>query len=322
MRADRLISILLFLQSHGSVTAETLAKELEVSVRTIYRDITAMSAAGIPVYTTQGPGGGISLVEPYRTSLTGLSRDQARALFMFTLPEAAAALGVASDLQAAMLKLTAALPAGLQADGERARQRIHINFDEPHRLQGGGRRLADLYRAVWEDRWVAIRYLSVLRERVPPLERQVMALGLAAQGNRWRLICQESQLPFVVPLERILDVQVSDQVYERPTGFDLPVFWQNWVADHAAFRPVFAVRLRAAPAAPGLLADRCTIVEKSPEPEGPGWIMVVHFEHLEEARQVLLPLGTAVEVLDPPALRLSMADYARQVISVYEGEPR
>jgi len=318
MRADRLISLILLLQQRGTLTAETLTAELEVSVRTIYRDITALSAAGIPVYATHGPGGGISLVDRYRTSLTGLSRDQARALLMFTLPEAAAALGLGAELQSALLKLTAALPASLQEDGALVRQRIFINLDAHTRPADVDRRLAELHQAVWEDRWAIVRYRSVLGERIPPFERRVMPLALAAQGSRWHLVCQLAAARLVIPAGRILDVQVSQETFNRPVDFDLPTFWQSWQVDHAAHRPAFAVHLRAAPQAVHLLKDRTTAGSKSP-PTGDGWhILHVQFENLEEARQVLLALGSAVEILDPLALRLSVIDYARQILSLYE----
>jgi predicted DNA-binding transcriptional regulator YafY len=308
--------MILLLQQRGTLTAETLAHELEVSVRTVYRDVTALSAAGIPVYATHGPGGGIGLVDDYRTSLTGLSREQARALFLFTMPQAAVALGVASELQSALLKLTAALPAGLQADPEQVRQRIFINLDQHISMEGIDRRLADLYKAIWQDRWVAVRYQSVLRDRVPLLMRRVMALGLAAQASEWFLVCQESQARFVIPVARIVEVSICDKMFDRPGDFDLSAFWQHWSKEHATRRIRFQVRLRASEA-----ASRILLTYYPGEPgahQGDGWQeLTMQFKHLEEARQALLSLGSAVEVLDPFALRLSLEDYARQILSVY-----
>ena len=127
MRADRLLSILMLLQARGRMTAQELAEDLEVSVRTIYRDIDALSVAGIPIYTERGPGGGCALLDSYRTTLTGLTRHEVRALFMLSIPAPLAELGVGQDLRAALLKLSAALPVAHRQDEERVRQRIHLD---------------------------------------------------------------------------------------------------------------------------------------------------------------------------------------------------
>ena len=127
MRADRLLSILIMLQSRGKLTAQVLAKELEVSERTIYRDMDALSAAGVPVYCERGPGGGCALLESYRTNLTGLNRAEVRALFMLSIPAPLQQLGVDQDLRAALLKLSAAVPEFLQPEGSRARARVHLD---------------------------------------------------------------------------------------------------------------------------------------------------------------------------------------------------
>lgn len=127
MRADRLLSLVMLLQTRGNMTAQALGEELEVSERTIYRDVEALSFAGIPVYAERGPGGGIALLDSYRTSLTGLNRDEVRALFMLSIPAPLDELGVTADLKAALLKLSAALPAVGRDEQIMARQRIHLD---------------------------------------------------------------------------------------------------------------------------------------------------------------------------------------------------
>jgi predicted DNA-binding transcriptional regulator YafY len=127
MRADRLISLLMLLQTRGTLTARELASELEVTERTIYRDVTALSASGVPVYTERGPGGGVALVENYRTNLTGLNPAEVRALFMLSIPAALDQLGVGDELRTALLKLSAAIPNSRRADETSARQRIHLD---------------------------------------------------------------------------------------------------------------------------------------------------------------------------------------------------
>ena len=128
MRADRLLSILLLLQARGRMTAHQLAQELEVSVRTIYRDIDALSTAGVPVYAERGPGGGCELIDSYRTSLTGLNKDEVHALFMLSIPAPLDELGVSQELKTALRKLAAALPAARRQDEERVRQRITLDW--------------------------------------------------------------------------------------------------------------------------------------------------------------------------------------------------
>ena len=128
MRADRLLSMLMLLQTRGRMTARDLAEELEVTQRTIYRDLNALSAAGVPIFAERGPGGGISLIERYRSDLTGLNQDEIRALFMLGMPPALAELGLDQDLKAALLKLAASLPADSLGDEQRVRQRIHIDL--------------------------------------------------------------------------------------------------------------------------------------------------------------------------------------------------
>src|SRR5512136_703550 len=127
MRADRLLSLLMLLQARGRMTAQELAAELEVSERTIYRDINALSASGVPVYAESGPGGGCALLDSYRTNLTGLDQDEVRALFMLSIPAPLDQLGVSQELRTALLKLSAALPDTRRGDEERTRQRIHLD---------------------------------------------------------------------------------------------------------------------------------------------------------------------------------------------------
>jgi len=127
MRADRLLSLLMLLQARGRMTARALATELEVSERTIYRDIDALSLSGVPIYGDRGPEGGYALLESYRISLPGLKEDEVRALYMLSIPAPLAQLGVGQELKAALRKLVAALPAAYRADAARVRQRLHLD---------------------------------------------------------------------------------------------------------------------------------------------------------------------------------------------------
>ena len=186
MRADRLLSLVMLLQTHGNLTAQALGEELEVSERTIYRDVEALSFAGIPVYAERGPGGGIALLDSYRTSLTGLNRDEVRALFMLSIPAPLDELGVTADLKAALLKLSAALPAVGRDEQIMARQRIHLDSVAWSQPEQPVPHLQIIHQAVWQDFKLQLRYdLGYFGE----IELLVDPLGLVAKTTVWYLVC-------------------------------------------------------------------------------------------------------------------------------------
>ncbi len=199
MRADRLLSLLLLLQTRGRMTAQALADELEVSVRTVYRDIEALSGAGVPVYADRGPGGGCALVDNYRTQLTGLHEGEVRALFVANMPGVLADLGLGADLKAALLKLLAALPAERRSDDRWVRQRIFLDWErwektttrQEDAARGPAPTLQLIQRAVWNDRklWITYRRLSSFYRR--EFERLVAPYGLVAKEGEWYLVCAE-----------------------------------------------------------------------------------------------------------------------------------
>jgi predicted DNA-binding transcriptional regulator YafY len=189
MRASRLLSILMVLQVRGRTTAEALAQQFEVSVRTIHRDIEQLSAAGIPVYADRGRNGGFDLLDGYRTKLTGLLPDEAAALFLSGLPGPAAELGLADLMTTAQLKLTAALPEGARATAKRVASRFHL--DPVGWFQGAAdaRLLPALADAAWNDKRVELRY----RRWNDSVTRKVQPLGLVLKGGVWYLVAQASE---------------------------------------------------------------------------------------------------------------------------------
>jgi predicted DNA-binding transcriptional regulator YafY len=309
-----------------------LAEALEVSERTIYRDIDALSAAGVPVYGLPGRHGGFALVDRYRTSLTGLTADEVRALFMLSIPAPLDALGVSADLQQALRKLAASLPAGHREAEQHVRQRFHLDATWWQQGRSAVPHLTTLHRAVQEDRVLTIRY-----EPFPGLEieQQVAAYGLVAKAGVWYGVTRRidgsqeahgqeatGQGPIRVHrVDRLLAARLEPDTFARPQGFDLPAFWAQWCEARESIDRSYRVRVRAAPDVLAWLPPHTPapkqLTEATTDPEG--WTHVVlSFESLDDARRQLLGFGGAVEVLSPRVLRLSIEDYARQILARYE----
>jgi predicted DNA-binding transcriptional regulator YafY len=322
MRADRLIALLMLLQTRGRMTAGELALELEVSERTIYRDLTALSTAGIPVYTESGPGGGVRLVDHYRTNLTGLKEDEVRALFMLSIPAPLSELGVGQELKAALLKLAAALP-GRQAEQDKVRQRIHLDSTSWFQPPGTSPHLHTLHRAVWDDRRLTLTYRH---ERGTQVTSVVEPYGLVAKTSVWYLVAWREPAVRVYRVSQIRDAQLRPEHFTRRPDFDLPQFWKDWCDDYECSRPNFVTRLRISPALQPYLSlafgESAQQQTRQAAPDDHGWItLALNFEHFDAARERVLALGRAIEVLEPEALRLSVIDVARQIVDFYQEQP-
>lgn len=346
MRADRLLSLLMILQARGRVTAEALAEELEVSVRTIYRDLDALSAAGVPVYAERGPGGGCALLDSYRTTLTGLTDAEVQALFVMTLPAALVQLGLGAELKAALLKLSAALAAEGREGEAWVRQRIHLDWSGEGQSHEPVPHLSMLKQAVWDDRRVWLTYRVLGSPGMMTLERLVDPLGLVTLAGDWHLVCRASGQTRVYRVASLLDARPTGERFERPAEFDLAAFWAGWRAERESHRARYVVRVRVSPeivpwlpqlfgssvqaqldtALPGEATrdepPRHEPARFDPPRERAGWItLTLSFDSLETARSRLLGLGAAVEVLAPLPLRLSLADTAAQVVALYSRAP-
>ena len=319
MRADRLISILMILQNSRRVTARVLAEELEVSERTIYRDVMALNIAGVPVYTERGPGGGISLLESYRTTLTGFNEEETRALFMLSIPSPLADLGVSRELKGAFLKLSASLPSSQREAEEKTRQRVHLDWESWFEEREQVPHLPAIHRAIWQDRKLQLAY-RLFREY--QVERVVEPLGLVAKANSWHLVYQREGYVRVMKVSQILEVQILAEGFKRADDFELGEFWEKWCSDYEANRPADVMRLRVAPGLfpylPRIFGDQVRNAMIAQLPDRDGWITLnISYESLEMVRSQVLGLGSAVEVLEPEALRLSVMDFARQVVDMY-----
>ena len=238
MRADRLLSLALLLQARGAATARALAAELGVSVRTVYRDLEALSAAGVPVVTEAGPGGGCRLMDGYRFPLRGLRPDEAEALLILGVPTVLHELGLAGALTAAhrQIRVTAGLSAAAL---------VHLDMPRWFGGQEAVPCLRDLARALRLGRKLAIRY--------PPPDRDprvVGPLGLVNKAGIWYLVARSEAGAGDVRVFRAGRVSAARILAEpvgRPAGFELAAFWARWSAEFEASRPRLEVRLAASP---------------------------------------------------------------------------
>lgn len=328
MRADRLLSLLMLLQARGRMTAARLAQELEVSERTIYRDIDALSTAGVPIYGDPGPAGGYALLDSYRTNLTGLTEGEVRALFMLSIPQPLTDLGVGQELGAAFRKLAAALPGARRGDEQRVRQRFHLDSAAWDEVELAEPHLPTVYQAVWQDRKLHIAYQ--IHSLAVHVEQTVDPYGLVAKDGAWHLVygvnsSGELRLATVRVLRvtALLDARVSSESCIRPADFDLAAFWREWCVARNVSRARYVVTVRVAPDfVPKLPIYFGNAVREHIAQAGTldseDWLTLqLAFESLEAARARILSFGRAIEVVEPIPLRRSILDYAEQIMDLY-----
>jgi predicted DNA-binding transcriptional regulator YafY len=322
VRARRLVSLLLRLQSHGRTSARELATSLGVSTRTVQRDVEVLIAAGVPIQAERGAAGGYALAPGYRTRLNGLSKDEAGALFLAGLPGAAAELGLGTVFTSARLKLLAALPAELRDQVSGSAQLFHL--DAPgwfERAEKPPPQLAVVAGALWRSRRLNAHY----RHHDGHGERRMLdPLGLVLKAGNWYLVAGCVDGTRVYRVARLSNVKVLDEEAVRPARFDLAAYWGQSLAEYEASRPQVQVRVRIARAAiPELervLAprDRATLRAALADAQRGEWLtLTVAFERSEHAHRDLLGLGNQVEVLGPRELRERIGASARTVAALY-----
>lgn len=320
MRADRLVSLLMLLQARGRMTAHALATELEVSERTIYRDIDALSVAGVPIYGEPGPEGGYALLDSYRSTLTGLSNPEIRALLMLSVPGPLVDLGLGQELRAALRKVAAALPDARRSEEERVRRRFHLDFSAWEvDVVAGTPHLRVVQQALMQDRLLHIVYAGL---SAPAIQRCVEPYGLVAKAGDWYVVYRQRSHVHVRRVADLLDAYVDEACFAYPTDFDLTHFWDAWRQEQAAARHRYPVTLRVSPQSLRDLRTRLSrMVNQSADValvDPDGWSRVtLAFASLEDARERLLGFGRGVEVVAPAALRASIADYAQQIAELY-----
>jgi predicted DNA-binding transcriptional regulator YafY len=317
MRASRLVTLLLLLQARGRMTAAQLAVELEVSERTVHRDVEALSEAGVPIYAERGPHGGLQLVEGYRTRLTGMTADEAEALFLSGLPGPAAELGLGTVVTAARLKVLAALPSELRARASRLVERFYLDAAGWFQASEPVPHLAVVAEAVWENRRLWIEY-----ERGDSrVERIIEPLGLVLKAGIWYAVAAVEGETRTYRLSRVTAARLLAEQFERPAGFDLPSHWTESIAAYERDVPRIEVRVRVHPERVTALADLAGhhVVAAAQPLEGTdpdGWTrLLLRLDWSpREASERLLGMGGDLEVLGPPEVRDQVVELARGVL--------
>ena len=324
MRASRLLSILILLQMRGRLSAQFLADEFEVSVRTIYRDVDQLSAAGVPIYAERGRDGGFALLDGYRTKLTGLNPAEAEALLLAGLGGAASDLGVGAEAAAAQLKLLASLPPDAGASAQRVAQRFHLDPVNWYARAEQIEILPKLADAVWREKRIRVRYESwkdvVTRELDP--------LGLVLKGGAWYLVAASKDQARTYRAINIQSLDILDAKARRPARFDLAAFWNKWAKEFEArllkekavvkLSPTGRFHLREGSAAAG---EAVEATGRACKPDG--WTKAeIPIESITHATRQLLQLGAHVEIISPPELRASVLEAARDVVALYDRPKR
>ena len=322
MRASRLVNLLLLLQTRGGLTAAELAEELEVSVRTVHRDVEALSAAGVPIYADRGPHGGIRLVDGYRTRLTGMTAEEAEGLFLSGMPGPAAELGLGTVVTAARLKVLAALPTELRSRASRLVERFHLDAAGWFHTTSPVPHLAPLAELVWQGREVVVGYdrgSSIVTRHLGPL-------GLVLKGGVWYLVALADGQIRTYRVSRVVNVEALDTKVDRPDGFDLASYWTELSAAFERDSPRLGVVLRIPEERLNRLADvigwaAVTAAERLDEPDPDGWLRLrLQISWPDEVPGLLMSMGSGLEVLEPIEVRERIIASARRVLERYGRE--
>ncbi|RQO82708.1 YafY family protein [Acidovorax sp. FJL06] len=328
MRASRLLSLQMLLETRGRMSAQALADALEISVRTLYRDVDQLSAAGVPIYAERGRHGGFALLPGWKTTLTGLTPSEAQAVFLSGLPGPAQDLGLGSDVEGARLKLLAALPAGWRDDAQRVSARLHLDPVDWYRESPPTPHLVTVAAAVWNGHQIRMHYESW----ADTVERTVSPLGLVLKAGVWYLVAQPAAAvdgsekigPRTYRVSGIRAATVlSSTPVRRPARFDLPAYWAASIRRFESEIYTGEAQVLATPT--GLKGLRAlssavarAVAAAPPSRRQDGRVAVsMPIESVEHACGQLMRLSPEVEVLRPAALRRALVARVRATAQLY-----
>jgi predicted DNA-binding transcriptional regulator YafY len=326
MKSGRLLEMLLLLQARGRVTAAELAARLEVSTRTVYRDAEALSAAGVPVYAERGRAGGIRLLPGYRTDMTGLTEDEARALFVLSTGGAQQDLGLGNAARSAVLKVMRAVPAPFRPAATATSQRILVDPERwmrPPETLGPVGQLGVLQAVVFSERRLRLRYRSGGGRGVGELvERVVDPYGLVCKSGIWYLVADQDGEPRLFRVSRVVSAEADEAPVRRRDGVDLAELWQA-LRRQVEERPTpLGVTARVRRDWLGVFRRICAahLVDGEDDDGGgdPAWAVVrLRFGGVPAAR-ILLSFGGDAEVMSPPEVRDDLAAVAAATVDLYD----
>jgi predicted DNA-binding transcriptional regulator YafY len=310
MRADRLLSELLLLQAHRTMTAREMSRRLEVSARTIHRDMEALSAAGIPVIAERGIGGGWGLAGNYQTKLTGMNPPEVQSLLLSKPDKLLRDLGLDKAADAAVVKLLAALPATARRDAEFVRERFYVDVTGWRQMEEAVANLPVVQEALWQSRQLSIDYDGYGCSS----QRVVSPLGLVAKGSVWYMVAAHGGERRTYRVSRIRSARMLDQAADRPADFKLFEYWKKSAEEFRAKLPSYFCTIRASAKAMQWIEapnrKRLIVERKSPE-------VRLRFDVEEEALQFVLGLGAEVEVMEPAGLRKKVVQAAKEIVAFY-----
>lgn len=310
------MALLFTLQTRRAATVAELADALEVSPRTMYRDIAALQAAGVPLWTEPGRHGGVRLVEGWRTRVDGMTSREAVALFAMGAPQALAQLGLGSAVAAAHAKLAASLPAHLRDQAQHLAQRFLLDAPQWFRAEDDAGHLTVLARAVWEQRRLHIGY----RRSDRTVHRDISPLGLVLKAGVWYLVAQVDDTVRTYRVGRVIEAKTLDDTFTRPPDFDLASWWRRSSArfEQSVWQGTLRIRLSRSGVRflPSVLEFETAVaaLDRAGPAAADGWTEVdLPLQAPEIAAHQLLGLGPDVEVLEPPEVRAKFAEYARRM---------
>ncbi|TDQ40811.1 helix-turn-helix transcriptional regulator [Aureibacillus halotolerans] len=317
MRGDRLLMIVLLLQTRKQMTAKELANELDVSERTIYRDMEALSLSGIPVIAERGQQGGWSLLGNYQTSLTGLKEDEIRALFISPSNAMLADLGMGSFSKEAREKLLASLPSQQLGFAQDVRDRIHIDTSTWHKENDYAHTLETLQTAIWSEHLLEINYQKA---DGTTSERMIGPLGLVLKGSSWYVVALSGGNIRTFRISRIGRISNRHEGFERPEDFSLSSYWTSSSKAFTKALPVYDVMLKVrVEVLPRLtFSDRFARIRSIGE-VCHGWANVsITFADKKEALGYVLGYGNQMKIVTPASLQQALLDSAQGIVDLYQ----